>query len=105
MTLAFVPAWAWLPIYALAAYRLTRLWTRDSLPPLPRFRHYVRERWDGRAVVDLVDCPWCVGFWIAVGVVVVSASPLAGAWQWVALPLALSAVTGLLAMRDHDDEE
>lgn len=101
MTLAWVPAWAWLPIYALAAFRLTVLWTRDTLPPLPQLRQYVATRWGHKAWSELMDCPWCAGFWFSLGVVLVSSSPLAPAWQWLAVPLALSAVTGLLAARSE----
>ncbi|MGL4809894.1 MAG: hypothetical protein ACRC4O_14205, partial [Giesbergeria sp.] len=35
-----------LTVNALAAYRLTRLWTRDSLPPLPRVRQHVLDKLD-----------------------------------------------------------
>jgi hypothetical protein len=37
---------ALLLVAALAAYRLTRLWTTDTLPPLPRVRATI-ERWAG----------------------------------------------------------
>jgi Protein of unknown function (DUF1360) len=97
MTLAWVHDPLWLLIYALSSFRLTRLWTQDTLPPLPALRVYVATRWGGRAWTELMDCPWCAGFWISLGVVLVSSSPLAPAWQWVAVPLAISAVVGLLA--------
>lgn len=96
MTLAWVTSW-WAVVYALTAYRLTRLWTRDSLPPLPAFRQYVLTRWGHRSWSALVDCPWCSGFWISVGVVLVASSPVAPVFQWVAVPLAVSAVVGLIA--------
>lgn len=101
MTLAWVNDPLWLLVHALAAYRLTRLWTRDSLPPLPRMREAVYQRWGNRPWVMLVDCPWCAGFWISVGVVLVASSPVAVAWQWLAVPLAFSAVAGLLSARDE----
>lgn len=101
MTLAWVPASWWLVIHALAAYRLTRLWTRDSLPPLPWLRDTVQNRWGHKAWTELMDCPWCAGFWISLGVVLVASSPIATAWQWLALPLAFSAVVGLLAAREE----
>lgn len=97
MSLAFVPSWAWLPIYALAAFRLTRMWTADSLPPLPWVRQYVLTHWGHKAWSELMTCPWCAGVWWSFGVVILSASPIAPAWQWVALPLAVSAVAGGLA--------
>lgn len=99
MSLAWVPS-VWALVYLLAAYRLTRLWTRDSLPPLPAFRQYVLTRWGTRPWSELVDCPWCSGFWISLGVVLVASSPAAPVFQWVAVPLAISAVVGLIASRE-----
>lgn len=97
MSLAWVHDPVWLIVYALTSFRLTRLWTRDSLPPLPALRNKVQLKWGRHAWVELMDCPWCAGFWISVGVMLVSSSPLAPVWQWVAVPLALSAVAGLLS--------
>lgn len=94
MSLGFVPAWMWPLIYVGAAVRLTRLWTLDDLPPLPWVRQYVLTHWGHKAWSQLMTCPWCAGVWWSFGVVVLSASPLAPAWQWVALPLAVSAVAG-----------
>lgn len=34
----------WLIINALAAYRLTRLWVSDAIPPLPRLRLWIEDR-------------------------------------------------------------
>jgi hypothetical protein len=41
VSLAWLPAAWWPVVYVLASYRITRLITRDSLPPLPRMRQYV----------------------------------------------------------------
>jgi hypothetical protein len=101
VTLSWVSSPIWTLIYALAAFRLTRLWTRDTLPPLPRMREAVQSRWGDRAWAELFDCPWCAGFWISLGVVLVSSSPIAPAWQWLAVPLAISAMVGLIAAREE----
>jgi hypothetical protein len=93
-------AWATSPlvfIWALAAARLTRLWTRDSLPPLPAFRQYVATRWGHKAWSELVDCPWCAGFWITLGACAVASTPAEPVLRWVAVPLALSMIVSLLA--------
>jgi len=103
VTLAWVHDPAWLVIYALAAFRITVLWTRDTLPPLPWLRQTVAMRWGHRAWSELFSCAWCAGFWISLGVVLVSSSPLAPAWNWLAVPLALSAVVGLLAARTENE--
>jgi hypothetical protein len=96
----------WLAVNALAAARLTRLWTRDSLPPLPRWRDTVIERLNRNRptehpLVNLVDCPWCIGFWISAGVAVIM-SLLPSLWPVVAVPLAFSTVVGHLAAHDQE---
>lgn len=103
-----------LTVNALAAYRLTRLWTRDSLPPLPAIRQHVLDKLDeiqnrrgvatDHPLTELVRCPWCVGFWISVGVV--GAATLAPrAWRPLATALAFSAVVANIAVREPDDDE
>lgn len=114
----------WLVINALAAFRLTRLLAVDMLPPIPRVRaaveRWARARWtaeldaseghdaksallarhrmygDSPALATLVTCPWCLGFWVALLTALLSVAVPTGAWVWLAVPLALSAVTGLL---------
>lgn len=103
-----------LAVNALAAYRLTRLMTRDSLPPLPQVRQHVLDKLDeiqdakgstaSHPLSELVHCPWCVGFWISVGVV--GAATLAPrAWRPMATALAFSAVVANIAVREPDDDE
>lgn len=103
-----------LTVNALAAYRLTRLWTRDSLPPLPRIRQHVLHKLDEiqdakgspepHPLAALVDCPWCVGFWISVGVAG-AATVVPRAWRPIATALAFSAVVANIAVREPDDDE
>lgn len=104
MTLTWTHDPAWLVIYALAAYRLTRLVTRDSLPPFPALRQTVLTRYGTRWWAPLIDCAWCLGFHVSWVIMLVASSPLATAWQWIAVPLALSAVVGLLSRRDDEEE-
>lgn len=104
MNLAWVHDPVWLVAYALASYRLTRLWTRDSLPPLPALRQTVLTKYGTRWWAPLMDCTWCAGWWISLVVVLLASSPVAVAFRWVALPLAFSAVVGLLARRDDEEE-
>jgi hypothetical protein len=94
---------------AAAAYRITRLLQEDQLPPLPR----LRERMNDRLVADfdavnsgepgatlraeliyMVNCPWCLGFWVSVAVLLADAiAPRL--WRPLATALALSAAVGL----------
>lgn len=101
VSLAWTHDPVWLIVYVLTAYRLTRLWTRDLLPPLPAIRDYVATRYAHKAWSLLFDCPWCAGFHIAWMVALIESSPLATAWHWVAVPLAASAVIGLLSAREE----
>lgn len=96
---ASVPMSVWLLVDALAVYRLTRLTTRDTLPPVRRVRDYVLERWPDRALTELAVCPWCISFWYAVGVLA-ARMVVPDAWTLIALPLAWSAVAGLVSTRD-----
>lgn len=72
-----------------AAARLTRLVTQDSLLDVPRahIEHWGNTRKHGEDYTDdlaendphwaakLINCPWCIGFWI-------NAAVLATAWWW-----------------------
>lgn len=72
-----------------AAARLTRLVARDSILDIPRerFEHWANTRKHGENytieqaendphwAVILVNCPWCIGFWI-------NAATLATAARW-----------------------
>lgn len=90
----------WLILYSLFAYRITRLITHDSLPPMARMRDYVLDRWGHSPWSELIVCPWCMGFWVSLGTVVVASTPADTVFRWVALPFAMSAIVGLLASRD-----
>lgn len=100
-------------VNALAAYRLTRLITRDSFPPVARVRDAVVDKLDARQdakgdptthpLATLITCPWCAGFWVAAGVAV-AATVAPRWWPAIAYPLAFSGVTGLLAEREAPDE-
>ena len=88
-----VPSWWGLALLGLAAYRTWRLLAEDSILDKQRLRLYQRIRKE--SVVTFVGCPWCFGFWIALG--------WWGAWQlWphdtlvAAGVMALSAVVGII---------
>ncbi len=110
----------WLPLVTLAAYRLTRLWIDDALPPLPRVRDRLRlrieARWERRVakvgdpyddrvylywgnppLLSLINCYWCSGFWITLATI--AGATFLPFWLWAlpVLALALSAVVGIIA--------
>lgn len=82
-----------LVVDALAAYRLTRLLTRDEITAPLRKR--LLDRGPERLAVAL-ECSWCAGMWVALGVVV-ARRIVRKPWNVVAEALALSAVVGLIA--------
>jgi hypothetical protein len=93
-------------IDALAAYRTTRLLISDGIFERPRARtRGMLERRGHRKLLELADCPWCLGMWVA-GAVVVLRRAAPDAWGPLAKALALSATSGLLAsfVRESDDE-
>ena len=90
-----------LAVQAAAAYRITRLLQEDSLPPLPGLRRKLNERLmrEGLTALEgeliyMVNCPWCLGFWVSVAVLLADAvAPRL--WRPLATALALSAAVGL----------
>lgn len=95
-------------VLSLGAWRVWRILSTDVVLDWPRDRilgatqplaggpiHYTRPR-----LAEFVGCPWCLGWWIALGAF--------AAWHWwsktdsvlIAIPFALSTVIGLLTLLD-----
>ena len=89
-----LPSWAWWLVAVLAIWRATRLVTLDYVIERPRL--WLTRKSDG--IGYFLSCPWCVGFWLAVGFAVLVATWPLGA-SWVALVGSWSAVAGLLSER------
>jgi hypothetical protein len=94
---------------ALAVYRLWRLAAHDTILDGPRdrlrTRAFARATNRGRhqipTAVALVDCPWCLGFWLAVVAVTIRARA-PRVWLVVRDVCATSALVGLIAtVEDH----
>lgn len=51
------------------------------------------------ALVDLISCYWCLGYWISLAVAVAASLIPAFAWSLIAAPFALSALVGLISSR------
>jgi len=84
---------------ALAVFRLTRLVTQDTLPPVRKAREALIE-WDEKRGKDspyaeLITCPWCFSMWVSLGLVFVVKR--FAWWKSMRRVLAFSAVSGLLA--------
>ena len=79
-----------LAITAGACWRLVKLATSDAIFDRPR-------KWTRRwhSVFLFVTCPWCLGVWIAGGVVALDELCWSW-WAWVASVLALSAVAAFM---------
>jgi len=81
---------------ALAAFRLTRLVAEDVILDEPRDALAARIGEAHPRLSEALYCPWCVGVWLSLGVVVLRRA-VPRAWPLLARALALSAVAGLLA--------
>jgi fatty acid desaturase len=87
-------------LISLSSYRLTRLFARDSFPPIAVRRARIAERrGDASWQAYLATCSWCLGVWIA-------ALVTGATWWAVGVPLppltwgAAAAVTGFLAEKE-----
>lgn len=94
-------AWAGDPLavvlLALAVHRLTRLGLLDTVPfGAARDRIITRDP-QGR-LAELLACPWCLGWWVSLAVVLAACVLPRGLWQPVAVALAASSVAALLPM-------
>lgn len=88
----------------LAAARITRLITRDQLPPVRNARQNLLRRGKGSEWSALWVCPWCMSFHVALlillGHLLVSVFwgvDGAAVWALLLAPLAISHVVGFFA--------
>lgn len=83
---------------ALAAYRLTRLVVEDSITDRLSDELTDRALWHKsrvpEPVAELLQCRWCVGVWVGLGVAV-ARRVAPGPWGVVADGLAYAAVAAL----------
>lgn len=101
-------------LYTLAAARITRLITTDTITELPR--SWIIERADTRPITRpiaaLIDCGWCTSVWVSAAITTTDAltrgplADLAAAWDaprplaWTVITAALAHAAGMLATRD-----
>lgn len=96
-----LPATVALIVDGLAVFRLVRLVVADRILDRPR-KLVTRRSLKRRGVAAyFVTCSWCVGLWLAAGVV---CARLWADWLWspVAVGLALSAAAAVLMGRAGD---
>ena len=80
----------------LAVHRLTKLAQDDEVWPVKEGREAF-ERWAGDSRwADLSSCPWCLSWWLAIGVTVARLC-WPRAWPYLSRALAASAVAGHLS--------
>lgn len=107
-----IPDWWTFLLLALAAFRVFRLVSEDTVFDRPRAYLLGYRGWqEGEKLPDTyrakwgewITCPWCAGFWVSLGFWV--------AWQmWphattvAAVPLAVSAVLALVSKNLDGDE-
>lgn len=87
--------WLLVVLSAAAVYRLVVLVRDDTITERPR--EWVTAKSPAK-VGDLIECPWCLGFWCSVLVVVpVVVWPEA---VWVQAPVAVLAVSAVVGVAD-----
>lgn len=84
-------------VLALATHRLTRMGLLDRVPFGALRDRLINHKPDGR-IAELLTCPWCLGWWASVGVVLAASLLPARIWRPVAVTLAASSVAALLPM-------
>lgn len=87
----------------MAVVRLTRAWTHDAdhFPPLQPLRREATKWLENTKWNRLLDCPWCVSFWVAGGALAFR-KLFPGTWPVLASMLAASQVAGtLIELEDH----
>ena len=84
-------------ILVLAAYRVTRLITTDTI--LEGFRNWVWSRQDpGTKIGYLISCNWCTGFWVSLAFIL-GYLLVPNATFVVSLVLSTSALVGLISSK------
>lgn len=81
-------------LVALAAFRVTRLLQLDTILETPRNRFldkHAGDRWG-----ELLSCPWCLGWWVSLAIVLAACLLPRRLWEPVVVALAGSAVVGLI---------
>lgn len=81
-------------ILGLATYRITRLFTRDTIFESARNRFWDRFPPESSKLGYLLTCEWCLSVWLA-SVIFISAM-INTVTVLVVAPFALSAIAGLL---------
>ena len=118
-------------ILTMAAHRVTRLITRDKLAIVKVPRDRFVQRWATfdkvpeelademrntslsgqktniimRSLAYLIECDWCMGFWISGIMTYGSTYYMDYPWPWWVIALAVSTGVGLIAAHEPEPEE
>lgn len=91
-------------IGTLSAARITRLITWDAFPPTMK----IRDLWDKITregdYALLFHCPWCMGFWVTLGITAWGFGTDFNRWWWIINAVfGLSYVAAMIIVHDGDD--
>jgi hypothetical protein len=93
-------------ITVLSAGRITRLITWDALPTSA----WIRMKWDDLTEQYgdwnlLFHCPWCMSFWVTLGIVLWGYFTNFHEWWWLVNGIFAAAyVAPMIVVRDGDDD-
>lgn len=95
-------------VLGLTSYRLTRLITTDTFPPVQGFRRWVRRR-TARAEDDgwqyeLITCPWCMGAWISGALVLITDLFVSVPYPWLMWGV-VATITGFIGQYDESPDD
>lgn len=81
----------------LAAYRIIRFITADTLPPMAALRRIILTGHDrARSWREGIVCPWCVGVYVCLATVWIANVWIPVRYPWLQA-LAMMTLTGLIA--------
>lgn len=118
-------------LLTLASHRLTRLITRDKLALIKVPRDWFVSRWATfdkvppdlaremrnkslsgkktnivmRSLAYLIECDWCMGFWVSGIMTYGSTYYMDYPWPWWVVSLAVASGVGLIAVREPQEPE
>jgi hypothetical protein len=87
----------WILVSALGVYRVARIIAQDSVSD--KSRHRLEAHYHG-SLVTLVNCIWCLSFWLAIVAAVLTYFDATRPW-WIliAAVLSISTIAGLISER------
>lgn len=90
----------------VSAARITRLLTFDAFPPIRWVREKIEDKLDGSGWELIAYCPWCMSFWVTLGLVGWGYGTDWDLYWWLVNSIFAGAYLAAMTMvRDGDDSD